>query len=98
MHSLENGKYWAGFTKHEAGNSRHLAELWRIEQDEAQGLLRDALEAKAQVFEDHEELIEPLALLISFHDKQIARWKEEAEKAIEKYNLDDHLPDDGDEW
>jgi hypothetical protein len=88
MHSFENGKYWAGFTKHEAGNAKHLASLWRISEDEAKSLFREALEAKAKTLEEHGELIEPLALLKSFHDKQIPRWKEEAEKAIEKYKLE----------
>ena len=85
MHSFENGKYWAGFTKWEEANSRHLSNLWRISQDDAAGLLYDALMAKLWQDGDGDTL--PETLLKEFHDNQIPRWKQEADAAIKKHKL-----------
>ena len=88
MHSFENGKYWAGFTKWEEANSRHLSSLWRISQDEAAGLLYDALNAQSQNIEaETGEIILGETLLKEFHDRQVPRWNNEAKDAINKYNL-----------
>ena len=89
MHSFENGKYWAGFTKWEEGNSKHLADLWRISQDDAAGLLYDALNAQSQNIEvETGDIILEETLLKEFHDNQIERWKQEADAAIKKYTLE----------
>lgn len=87
MHSFENGKYWAGFSQFGMANanSKFLAELWRISQNEAAGLLRDALAAKLWADGDGDTL--PETLLKEFHDSQISRWNDEAKAAINKYNL-----------
>jgi len=87
MHSFENGKYWAGFSQFGMANanSKLLAELWRISQDEAAGLLRDALMAKISA--DGDQFTLPEELLKEFHDRQIPRWNEEAKAAINKYKL-----------
>ena len=77
MHSFENGRYWAGFTVWENGNSKNLSELWRITQDDAAELLYDILE-----FGFEEDLLK------KFHDNQIPRWKQEADNIINKYNLE----------
>jgi hypothetical protein len=86
MHSFENGKYWAGFTKLEKANSRHLAELWRISQNDAAELLLDSLTAKLWQCDD--ETSTPEQLLKEFHDRQVPRWNNEAKNAINKYNLE----------
>jgi hypothetical protein len=86
MHSFENGKYWAGFTKWEEGNSKHLADLWRINQDDAAGLLHDTLMAKLWQDGDGDTL--PETLLKEFHNNQIERWKQEADAAIKKHTLE----------
>lgn len=87
MHSFENGKYWAGFSQFGMANanSKFLAELWRISQDEAAGLLRDALMAKLWADGDSDTL--PEILLKEFHDRQIPRWNDEAKAVINNYNL-----------
>lgn len=88
MHSFENGKYWAGFTKWEEANSRHLSDLWRISQDDAVGLLYDALNAQSQNIEvETGEIILEETLLKEFHDRQLPRWKQEADAAIKKHKL-----------
>ena len=35
LHSLENGKYWAGFTKWNESNNKNLSKLWRISEKSA---------------------------------------------------------------
>lgn len=89
MHSFENGKYWAGFTKWEDANSRNLSELWRISQDDAADLLYDALNAQCQNIEaETGDIILGETLLKEFHDKQLPRWKQEADAAIKKHALE----------
>lgn len=89
MHSFENGKYWAGFTKYQEANSKHLASLWRISQDDAAGLLYDALNDKCHEIEvETGEIVLEETLLKEFHDRQITRWKQEADAVIKKYNLE----------
>jgi len=89
MHSFENGKYWAGFTKYQDANSKHLADLWRISQDDAAGLLYDALNDQCHNIEvETGEIILEETLLKEFHDKQLPRWKQEADAVIRKYNLE----------
>ena len=89
MHSFENGKYWAGFTKWEEANSKHLSSLWRISQDDAAGLLYDALNAQSQNIEvETGDIILEETLLKEFHDNQIERWKQEADAAIKKHTLE----------
>lgn len=89
MHSFENGKYWAGFTKWEEANSKHLSQLWRISQDDAAGLLYDALNARSQDIEvETGEIVLEETLLKEFHDRQIPRWKQEADNVIKKYTLE----------
>jgi hypothetical protein len=85
-HSFENGKYWAGFTKYEQGNSKHLASLWRISENRARGLMHDAL--MAQLWQDGDGDTLPETLLKDFHDRQLRRWKQEADNIINKYNLE----------
>ena len=88
LHSFENGKYWAGFTKWEEGNSKHLSDLWRISQNDAAGLLYDALNAQCQNIEvETGDIILEETLLKEFHDNQIPRWKGEADAAIKKHKL-----------
>lgn len=87
MHSFENGKYWAGFTKWEDGSPKKLAELWRIDQKEAAELMHDALMAKIWADGDQLTPVGPEELLKEFHDRQIPRWNEEAKAAINKYKL-----------
>jgi hypothetical protein len=86
MHSFENGKYWAGFTKWEDGNSKHLASLWRISENRARGLTHDAL--MAQLWQDGDSDTLPETLLKDFHDRQLRRWKQEADNVIKKYSLE----------
>jgi hypothetical protein len=86
MHSFENGKYWAGFTKWEDGNSKHLASLWRISENRARGLTHDAL--MAQLWQDGDSDTLPETLLKDFHDRQLRRWKQEADNVIKKYTLE----------
>jgi len=85
MHSFENGRYWAGFTKWEQGSSRILADHWRIAQNDAAELLHDSLMAK--LWQDGDENTTPTDLLKEFHDRQIPRWKQEADAAIKKHKL-----------
>ncbi len=90
MHSFENGKYWAGFTKwqeHNKQNSANLAALWRIEENEAQGLSFDYLTDHC-LFDLEECTTTPEQLLKEFHDKQLPRWKQEADAAIKKHALE----------
>ena len=86
MHSFENGKYWAGFTRWEEANSKHLASLWRISENRARGLMHDAL--MAQLWQDGDSDTLPETLLKDFHDRQLPRWKQEADNVIKKYNLE----------
>lgn len=89
MHSFENGKYWAGFTKYEDGNTKHLADLWRIGQNRAAGLTFDSLMVQAQEIEaDTGETVLAETLLKEFHDRQLPRWKQEADAVIRKYALE----------
>lgn len=89
MHSFENGKYWAGFTKYQDANSKHLSDLWRISQDDAAGLLYDSLNAQSQDIEvETGEIVLEETLLKEFHDRQIPRWKQEADAVIRKYALE----------
>ena len=85
MHSFENGKYWAGFTKWNEGSSKFLADHWRIGQGEAAGLMHDALMAK--IWADGDEFTTAEELLKEFHDSQIPRWNDEAKEVINNYNL-----------
>jgi hypothetical protein len=86
MHSFENGKYWAGFTKWEEANSKHLASLWRISENRARGLTHDAL--MAQLWQDGDGDTLPETLFKDFHDRQLRRWKQEADNVIKKYTLE----------
>jgi hypothetical protein len=86
MHSFENGKYWAGFTKWEEANSKHLASLWRISENRARDLTHDAL--MAQLWQDGDGDTLPETLLKDFHDRQLPRWKQEADNVIKKYTLE----------
>jgi hypothetical protein len=86
MHSFENGKYWAGFTKWEGANSKHLASLWRISENRARGLTHDAL--MAQLWQDGDNDTLPETILKDFHDRQLSRWKQEADNIIKKYTLE----------
>lgn len=86
MHSFENGKYWAGFTRWEEANSKHLASLWRISENRARGLTHDAL--MAQLWQDGDSDTLPETLFKDFHDRQLPRWKQEADNVIKKYNLE----------
>jgi len=89
MHSFENGKYWAGFTKWEDGNAKNLSQLWRISEKSAERLQYDALNEQAQEIEvDTGEIVLEETLLKEFHDRQLPRWKQEAEHIIKKYNLE----------
>ena len=86
MHSFENGKYWAGFTKWEEANSKHLASLWRISENRARGLTHDAL--MAQLWQDGDSDTLPETLFKDFHDRQLPRWKQEADNVIKKYAIE----------
>jgi hypothetical protein len=89
MHSFENGKYWAGFTKWEDGNIKRLADLWRISQKSAERLQYDALVEESQkIKEDTDEDVLTETLLKEFHDRQLRRWKQEADNIIKKYSLE----------
>jgi len=89
IHSFDNGKYWAGFTKWQNPNAKALAKLWRIGEKRAEGLLFDALALQSQeIQEDTGEFIHSATLLKEFHDRQLPRWKQEAEHIIKKYNLE----------
>jgi hypothetical protein len=89
MNSFENGKYWAGFTKWEDGNIKHLADLWRISQKSAERLQYDALVEESQkIKEDTDKDILTEELLKDFHDRQLRRWKQEADNIIKKYSLE----------
>jgi hypothetical protein len=89
MHSFENGKYWAGFTKWENGNTKNLSQLWRISEKSAERLQYDALNEQAQEIEvDTGEIVLEETLLKEFHDRQLRRWKQEADNVIKKYTLE----------
>jgi len=89
LHSFENGKYWAGFTKWEGGNPKNLSNLWRISQKSAERLQYDALNEQAQEIKaDTDEDVLPETLLKEFHDRQLRRWKQEADNVIKKYSLE----------
>lgn len=89
MHSFENGKYWAGFTKWEHGNPKNLSNLWRISEKSAERLQYDALNEQAQEIEvDTGEIVLEETLLKEFHDRQLRRWKQEADNVIKKYTLE----------
>ena len=89
MHSFENGKYWAGFTKWENGNTKNLSNLWRISEKSAERLQYNALNDQAQEIEvDTGEIVLEETLLKEFHDRQLRRWKQEADNVIKKYTLE----------
>ena len=89
LHSFENGKYWAGFTKWENGNTKNLSQLWRISEKSAERLQYDALNEQAQEIEvDTGEIVLEETLLKEFHDRQLRRWKQEADNVIKKYTLE----------
>jgi hypothetical protein len=89
MHSFENGKYWAGFTKWEDGNIKHLSQLWRISEKSAEKLSYDALNTQCQEIEvETGEIVLEETLLKEFHDRQIPRWKQEADAVIKKHALE----------
>lgn len=89
MHSFENGKYWAGFTRWEEFNAENLSKLWRISKKSAEGLSYDALmEQQEEIKQETGEFVLAETLLKEFHDRQISRWKKEAENMIKKYNLE----------
>ena len=89
MHSFENGKYWAGFTKWENGNAKNLSQLWRISEKSAERLQYNALNDQAQEIEvDTGEIVLEETLLKEFHDRQLPRWKQEADNVIKKYTLE----------
>jgi len=89
MHSFENGKYWAGFTKWENGNNKNLSRLWRISEKSAEKLQYDALNDQCREIEvDTGEIVLEETLLKDFHDRQLPRWKQEADNIIKKYNLE----------
>jgi len=89
MHSFENGKYWAGFTKWENGNTKNLSQLWRISEKSAERLQYNALNDQAQEIEvDTGEIVLEETLLKEFHDRQLRRWKQEADNVIKKYTLE----------
>jgi len=89
MHSFENGKYWAGFTKWEDGNIKNLSQLWRISQKSAERLQYDILNIQCQDIKiETEEDVLPETLLKEFHDRQLRRWKQEADNVIKKYSLE----------
>jgi hypothetical protein len=89
LHSFENGKYWAGFTKWEDGNTKNLSNLWRISQKSAERLQYDTLNEQAQEIKaDTNEDVLPETLLKEFHDRQLRRWKQEADNVIKKYSLE----------
>jgi hypothetical protein len=89
MHSFENGKYWAGFTKWEDGNAKSLSKLWRISEKSAERLQYNALNDQSQEIEvDTGEIVLEETLLKEFHDRQLRRWKQEADNIIKKYTLE----------
>lgn len=88
LHSFENGKYWAGFTKWEEGNIKNLSQLWRISQKSAEKLSYDALNTQCQEIETETgEIVLEEVLLKEFHDRQLRRWKQEADNVVKKYKL-----------
>lgn len=88
MNSFENGKYWAGFTKWENGNAEILANHFRIGKQRSQDLMYEALVDKCnEIKADTDEDVLPEALLKEFHDRQLPRWKQEADAAIKKHKL-----------
>jgi hypothetical protein len=89
MHSLEDGKYWAGFTKWQNGNIKYLSELLRISEKSAQRLSYDSLVEEARnIKEDTGKDVLPEELFKDFHDRQLRRWKQEADNIIKKYSLE----------
>ena len=89
MHSFENGKYWAGFTRWSESNIGHLAQLWRISRDEACDLTYHALNMKCEEIEvETGEIFLEETLLKESHNNQIPRWKQEADAAIKKHTLE----------
>jgi len=89
LHSLENGKYWAGFTKYQETNNKNLSELLRISEKSAQRLSYDSLvEETYKIKEDTDKDVLPEELFKDFHDKQLRRWKQEADNVIKKYSLE----------
>ena len=89
MHSFENGKYWAGFTDYQDEKPEHLASHWRIGKQRSQELMYEALVDKCnEIKADTGEDILPDTLLKDFHDRQIPRWKQEADAVIRKYKLE----------
>lgn len=89
MHSFENGKYWAGFTKWEDGHIKYLSQLWRISEKSAERLCYDSLmEETYNIKADTGEDVLPETLLKEFHDRQLPRWKQEADNIIKKYKLE----------
>ena len=89
LHSLENGKYWAGFTKWTESNNKNLSALWRISEKSAQRLSYDSLvEESYKIKEDTDKDVLPEELFKDFHDRQLRRWKQEADNIIKKYNLE----------
>ena len=88
MHSFENGRYWDGFTKWENGNAEILANHFRIGKQRSQDLMYEALVDKCnEIKADTDEDVLPEALLKDFHDRQLPRWKQEADAVIRKHNL-----------
>jgi hypothetical protein len=89
MHSFENGKYWAGFTKYQETENKNLSKLWRISEKSAQRLSYDSLVEESQkIKEDTDKDVLPEELFKNFHDRQLRRWKQEADNIIKKYNLE----------
>jgi hypothetical protein len=89
MHSFENGKYWAGFTKWEDGNAKNLSKLWRISEKSAERLQYNVLNEQCHEIEvDTGEIVLEETLLKEFHDRQLRRWKQEADNIIKKYTLE----------
>jgi len=89
LHSLENGKYWAGFTKWTESNNKNLSALWRISEKSAQRLSYDSLvEESRKIKEDTDKDVPPEELFKDFHDRQLRRWKQEADNIIKKYSLE----------
>jgi len=89
LHSFENGKYWAGFTKWENGNAEILANHFRIGKQRSQDLMYETLVDKCNdIKADTGEDVLPETLFKEFHDRQLRRWKQEADNIIKKYSLE----------
>ena len=88
MNSFETGKYWAGFTKWENGNAEILANHFRIGKQRSQDLMYETLVDKCNdIKADTNEDVLPETLFKEFHDRQLRRWKQEADNVIKKYSL-----------